>query len=78
MHYVRNGPESQLWLFQFHECYFFIKAKEEGAKYCFCPKKKKKKKNTKKVVGRPYQQARLLKMVWNRLGNWDSIYLPSR
>lgn len=25
MHYVRNGPERQLWLFQFHECYFFIK-----------------------------------------------------
>lgn len=27
MHYVRNGPRSQLWLFQFHECYFFIKVK---------------------------------------------------
>lgn len=26
MHYMRNGPKSQLWLFQFHECYFFIKA----------------------------------------------------
>lgn len=30
MHYMRNGPKSQLWLFQFHECCFFIKAHGGG------------------------------------------------
>lgn len=26
MNYMKNGPESQLWLFQFHPGYAFIKA----------------------------------------------------
>lgn len=55
MHYVRNGPESQLWLFQFHECYFFIKKRGGGGGL------QKRNKHNKGGGGRPYQQARLLK-----------------
>lgn len=61
--------------FNFMMCYFFIKARW-GSKILLSPKKRKKHKEGGR--GRPCQQARLLKMVWNRLCNWDSIYLPSR
>ncbi len=56
MHYMKNGPESQLRLFQFHECYFFIKVR--GAKYCTGPKTKE---ITKRLWGPPLSASQIIK-----------------
>lgn len=38
---MRNCPESQLWLFQFHECDFFIKAWGLGKNIAYAKKENK-------------------------------------
>lgn len=58
---MRNCPESQLWLFQFHECYFFIKAWGLGKNIAYAQKRNKHKKSG---GGHPYQKIQIIK---NRL-----------